>query len=203
MTGIELLTIGSTAITVGDAALTVGTLVGAGSAIAQGQQQAAWADYNAAVARNEQIATRQAARFEEARLREKERRVLSSQEAAFGAAGVTGEGTPLLLRTQTAEDVELDALAIRYSGSVAAARAGADAAVSRLRGRSRRAGGFVRAGSTLLTGASRVTGNAAPGDVLMIDTRTGEIIRDRNTRSTLPQAVQPATGSGRKTGLGG
>ncbi len=146
MTGVEV-----AAISAGLAAA-----VGAVGAISQSRAAANVADYNAKVAENDAIAVRQASQFEEQRVRERNQRLMASQKAAFGAAGVRAEGSPLMVLQSTAEDAEIDALAVRYSGSIQEARAKSEAAAARADGRAARTGGFFRAGTSLLTGASGV-----------------------------------------------
>ena len=148
-----------TGIEVAAAAAAVSGIVGAVSAVSQGNAAADAAEFNAAVAENDAIATRQAAEFEEDRLRRRSKRVLASQRASFGASGVTAEGSPLLVMQDSAAEAEIDALAIRYSGSIQEARAKSQAAADRAEARAARRGGFARAGTSLLTGVSGVAGS--------------------------------------------
>lgn len=130
-------------------------LSGVGAA-ASGMQAAAAADYNAQVAeRDAQMAT-QAAAFEEDLHRERLRKTLSAQRVATGASGGAMEGSPLIVMQQTAEDAEIDALAIRYGGSVEAARAQSRAAASRMEARAARTGAVIGAGASLLSGGAKI-----------------------------------------------
>lgn len=133
-----------------------GTAVSALGAITGATAAKAGGEYNAMVAENAAIATRQAAQYEEDRHRERVRSILSSQRAALGASGGGLEGSALEILGQTAADAELDALAIRYSGTVEAARETSRAAASRLEGRAARSAGYLRAGGSLLTGGSKL-----------------------------------------------
>ena len=129
------------------------SLIGAVSSVAQGNQAASLANYNSEVSRNDAIATENAAAVEERQHRKRVDRLLSTQRARAGAAGIDPlEGTPLLLMGETVEEGEIDALAIRYSGSVEAARHRSQAAADELQAKSFRAGGFYGAGTSLLTG---------------------------------------------------
>lgn len=114
------------------------------------------AEFNARVAEEDARATRAAAAFEEERNRENVRRLISAQRAAIGASGTLPEGDPILVVADTAADAELDALAIRFSGSVQEARARSQAALARAEGRARQTASFFDAGSAILTGASGV-----------------------------------------------
>ncbi len=128
------------------------------SAISQGRQQSKIAKYNAKVAENDAIAARQASDYEESRFREQTRRLISSQRAAAGASGASLEGSPLLVMLDTIEEAELDALAIRHSGTVEAARGESRAALERLKGRQARQSAWIGAGAALLQGGAKYHG---------------------------------------------
>lgn len=144
-------------------------VTGVVSTISQSQEQARMASYNALLARqNADLALRKRelqkiqTRIMEKKHREKVRRYLGTQRALYGKAGVTMEGTPLLTLAETAAEAELDALAIRYAGSVEEANILAEAAGYRqaehlagMRGRAARMAGYLGAGSELLTGISQ------------------------------------------------
>ena len=157
MTGVELFTIGTTAVTLGDAALAIGAVTGAAGALQSGKAQQQMAEYNAAVAENTAAQERQAAKIEQEAHSERLRKLLSSQRARAGAGGVAVDtGSPLSTAAEDAELGELDRLRIGYGGEVKATRAYSQAALDRLQGRQARTAGYYGAGSTLLTGASRM-----------------------------------------------
>ena len=147
MTGIEIAAV-SLAVA-GAAAGTVG-------AISAGQQQGAIAEFNAAQAEREAEQLSAITGFEEGEIRRRTRSLIGRQRAAAGASGlVVNEGSPLEAQLDAAEEGELDALAIRFSGSVAEAQRRSEAALSRFQGRAARTQGFLRGAQTLLTGGSR------------------------------------------------
>ena len=157
MSGIELFTIGTTAVTLADAFTVVGAVTGAAGALSTGQAQYDMSEYNAAVDANQAIASQQAAEFEETQHRAKLTRLLSSQKAAAGASGIDpNTGSPLSVMADTAEQGELDALAIRYGGQVGAYRANSQAELDKMQGKAARTAGYYGAGASLLTGASRL-----------------------------------------------
>lgn len=156
MSGVELFTIGKAAVTLADAAAVVGAVTSAAGAMQQGAAQQNMANYNAAVAEREAESARRAAAFEESAQRDRAEKVKSTQRALFAKSGVTPEGSPLLVEADTAQQAEQDALAIRYSGSVAEARAKSQAALDRMQGKVAKQAGYFKAGSSLLTGASRL-----------------------------------------------
>ena len=106
------------------------------SAYAQNQAQEEMADYNKEVAQNqatqekwnaeaaqkqaenEAIAAQQDARKQEEMERERHMRLKATNRARGGTSGVTGEGTPLLMAIETAQNMELDALETRRQGEI-------------------------------------------------------------------------------------
>ncbi len=125
-------------------------------AISQGQSQAAFARYNAALADQEAQRARDEARYQEKRVREQAGKTLSALGAGYGAAGVAMEGTALDVLGESAENAELDALQVRYAGSAAEARAKAQATQDRMAAKIYQQQGYLRAASSLLGGASSI-----------------------------------------------
>lgn len=75
---------------------------------AQGAQaQAAVFGYNATVAQNEALRTENEARERARRMRSENERMLGAQRASYGKAGVTSEGSPLMIMADTAGLAEL------------------------------------------------------------------------------------------------
>ncbi len=108
------------------ALLAAATALQAVGAIQQGQATKEQADFNAAIAeRNAQISEQEAdlarrgAAFEEAQLKRNLAHLRGAQAAAVGASGLSLEGSPLHIMAETAAEAELDALAIRFAGTVA------------------------------------------------------------------------------------
>lgn len=108
----------------------VSALAGAVGQIRQSQAEEANADF-----------ARASARSDEKRLRRDRRRRLGATRAAFGAAGITAEGTPMDILAEEASLAEEDALLVRASGElrerefrIAADRARSGAAQSLLGG---------------------------------------------------------------------
>ena len=80
---------------------------------------------------------------------------MSRQRALYGKSGVEIEGSPLLVMEDTAAQGEMDALAIRWGGDVAAARARSEANLMKMQGRTAGRLGAIQAGTTLLSGAGQ------------------------------------------------
>ena len=143
-------------------AAAAGTAVSYAGAQASADAQERASNYNAMVAMQEAEASRQAAAYEEARLRESGEKLKSRQRMLYLKGGVDiGEGTPLLVEADTAAQIELDAQAIRWKGSI-----GATTNLNQARSdlmtayNAKKMGGYT-AGTTLLTGLSSVLGSAA------------------------------------------
>lgn len=157
MSGTEILWGATTLGEAFSAASAVGGVVGAAGAISSGQQQAALNKYNAQVAEQTALATQAQAAEEDKKQRIRASSVLSDMRAATAANGLGLEGSPLELMAYTAATAERDAINIRNSGSVSAAQARSQAAADRLSATAARTGSYYTAGSSLLTGVSRLS----------------------------------------------
>lgn len=162
-----------------------GAAVGAVSSVASGQAQANAAAFNAEVAqqqaeRERQIAERerQIAEREAADFRRQQSRVLAASRARRAGAGVTFQGSPLLVNESTAAEIELGVQNILVGGATRASRLRQQAALDRSRARSARVGGFLGAGSTLLTGIGATDFSVFSKD-------------EDNTTGTTPQTQAP------------
>ena len=135
--------------------MTAATVIGTAGTLISGFQQGRMADYNARLAEQQAAAERSKAKLEEARHRRKVEKLKGTQRAMFAKAGVTMEGSPLLVMEETAAEGELDAMLIRAGGEARAAELYGEASLSRMRGRQRRTAGVMGAGTTLLTDLGR------------------------------------------------
>lgn len=106
------------------------------AAEAQAESEAAMREYNARLAEREAAEAQEAAAFEERKLRKGGERLKATQRARIAKAGVTFEGSPLDVMAETARELEMDALLIRRGGQLGAQRFTAEAALSRLAGKS-------------------------------------------------------------------
>jgi hypothetical protein len=135
----------------------ISSIVGAISAVSAGESQKQAADYNAKVMEAQAQSERDAAKFEENRQREQAAKMRARQRVAYLASGVDlSEGTPLEVLGAQAGEMEMDALAIRYSGEVKAKQSESQAAIYRMQGRQAQKAGVINAGSSLLTGVGSV-----------------------------------------------
>lgn len=143
-------------VTLGVIALGVGlagTAMSAGGQLAAGRAQKAGYNYNARVAEADATVARQKAAREEEIHREKLGRLMGTQRAVFGAAGVDiGEGTPLSIMVDTAFQGEREAEFIKYGGEVEATKSLNEARMQRFYGKQASKASRIGAGSTFLTG---------------------------------------------------
>jgi len=133
----------------------ISAVVSAAGSIKAGKDQKAAAEYNAQVDEQNAIAATNKAAYDESIHRDKVKRLLSEQKAIIGASGVDISGSPLLATIDTIEKGELDALAIRYGGEVESQQYTSSATASRLEGQAASTASKYKAGSTLLSGASK------------------------------------------------
>ena len=130
----------------------IGTAFSVIGALNQGQQAADAARYNAAVAQNNATAARQqAAANAEAQAR-RARQQIGSMRAAYGASGVSLEGSPLDVIEASAAAAEMDRQNILYSGELRAGGYESTAGLELMRGDNARTGSYFSAGSALLKG---------------------------------------------------
>ncbi|MEE8206860.1 MAG: hypothetical protein V3T82_07915 [Nitrospinaceae bacterium] len=139
------------------AATIASTVFSAVSAVSQGSAQKRLSERNAQIADQQAAQIKEEARFEESRKRSEIQRLKGVQRARQGASGGgVDTGSNLLVLEETAVQGELDALTIRYRGTVQAGRARAQAVTDRFQGDVARRAGIQKAGTSLLTGATRV-----------------------------------------------
>lgn len=139
MSGIETITLlqGLSA-----AAGVVGTVMSA-----KGAAQSADAEYASAMYNSE--LSKQEAAAEESRRRRESSRQLASIRAGRAKSGVTGEGSPLLVLAESAEQAELDALNARWQGTQSSQ-------LYEMRAKSAAKSKKYAVGSELLSGVSQV-----------------------------------------------
>lgn len=129
-------------------------VVAAVGAVRQGNAQAAAYRYQRDIAKQNATIARQQAASDVGDIRRAGRKALGGIRAAYGASGVTMEGSPTDVYEASASQVELDALRRSYSGELEAMgfkqeAAGYDMAATS----ARQAGYFSGATNLLLAGA--------------------------------------------------
>jgi hypothetical protein len=129
--------------------------IGAYSSIQQGKAQEDAAKFNAAVARNNAIASQEQAQFDADRIRNKNRKVLGLQRAALAANGVELTGSAADLMFDSSVQSELEVAAAIYQGKVSAGAQNAQASLYERQGKDARTGSYWSATGTILGGASQ------------------------------------------------
>ena len=134
---------------------TMGSAMGALSAINQGRSQDAYAKYNAAMSEQQARYERDLAAGRESDYRRDQSALLARQRALAAASGGEFSGSSLLLAEDIASEGELNALRIRAGGDMTARRLEQEAGLMRMQGASAKQAGYMRAGASLLEGASK------------------------------------------------
>lgn len=132
-----------------------GTVMSVMGALQQGKAASNAAKFNASVADRNALIARQQAEEDVNRQRRDTRRRMGSIRARFGASGVDLAGSPLDVIEDSAAEAELDALTIQHQGELKAQGFDINASMSRTRAKTERQAGFMRAGTALLSGASK------------------------------------------------
>jgi hypothetical protein len=124
--------------------------IGAVSAIQQGRQAKASADYNAKQQEVSADITRRQASEREQMQRNEARKMLGKQRAAIAESGVGFGGSSQDIYLESARDAELDALNLRYAGELEARGLIEQAKLTRMEGRAKaQQAGFQAVGSVL------------------------------------------------------
>ena len=135
------------------AAAAAGTVTSTVSAVQQGKSAQNLANYNAQVAQNDAIAARQKAEFD-ARAQERQTKLFAGTQRA----SMAGTGGELLdmgdVIDMSAEEAELENLAIRYGGEMGYRAGQQKATLARFEGSVAKQKATGQAASSLLTGAS-------------------------------------------------
>jgi len=136
----------------------VGAAISAYGQIQQGRAARAAAEYQSKVAQNNAIAAQRKAAEDERRFRVQTSRQLGTMRAAYGASGVTLEGSPLDVIDDSTFTAELDALTIRGGGLQESNAFLAESRLSRFQGRAAERGSRLSAAGTLLGGFAKAYG---------------------------------------------
>ena len=129
---------------IGAAFSAFGSLMGGASKRRAKRREAARQQRNAAIARDQAAA-------EILRQTVVSRKVQGSMRAAYGAAGVTVEGSPLDVLEESAANAELDRLTIKYRGELRAIGYEEGAAESRREGSDAFTGGLISAAGSMFS----------------------------------------------------
>jgi hypothetical protein len=139
-------------------AAAVSSTAAAGTAIYSGIQQKKAGDANATNQRIAAIGAENAGASQAADAKMKARKIGAAQSVAAAGSGIdTATGTPLNLAAETAEFGELDKLRIINNASRTAWGYQAQANIDEWQGSQAQTAGFIKANSSLLSGATDAT----------------------------------------------
>ncbi len=133
-----------------------GTLLQSANQIQAGRQAADVAGVNAGALMDQAGEIQEASQLTQTRLSERRRKILGKQIAAYGKAGVELSGSPLQHMIDTAEEIEKDIIISGYEGAKQVRKAAHKAKLLKWRGEERKKASYIRAGTTLLSGASKL-----------------------------------------------
>ena len=173
--------------------MAVSTAMSAVGAIREGNAADAAAKAQAQAAEQQAQAQRNVGQFQVAQERREGRRALGQQIAQLGSQGTALTGQPIDLLADSAKQNELALQAIRFQSEIAARNQENEADLVRFRGRQARSAGIFKAGTALLSGATKIA-----GELDFSNTTTG----DNNIRNVTPpmprgnpyRGVQPGRG---------
>lgn len=131
-----------------------GGALSAMGAMHQAQAQSEASNYNAALSERNAILVRSQADADAAAFRQQMTLREGSLIAGYGAAGVTGEGSPLDVLGMSAASAKRDELMIHYKSDLAAQGYRETAVLNRMQGKQAIEAGNYQAASSLLTGVS-------------------------------------------------
>ena len=117
--------------------------------------------FNAQVADNNATVARDKAKYEAARLKERNRRIASEQRGEYLASGLQLNGSVEDVLYDSSLQGELDVLSTAYSGKIQSNAQQADATLSRKRASSARSGVGLTVLGTALGAGSQITGSVA------------------------------------------
>lgn len=134
------------------ALMAVGTAVSVAGSLSQANAARAAGDYNATLAETNASLSRVQAAEQARRYGVSARKQLGAMRAAYGASGVTMQGSPMDVLGESAYTAALDSLTIRQGGEANASAYESQAVLDRLQGKSQQQGGYYSAASELLKG---------------------------------------------------
>jgi hypothetical protein len=134
-----------------------GSLIQAVGAMQQASAQSA--EYKAKAAMNKRQAQieRMKGSYEAGRIRDKGERIYGSQRAAYADAGVTLEGTPTNVISESVSENELDVQAVMWGQTIAGQNYDYQSKIDLMNAKSSKKAGFFAALSPILSGFSQLS----------------------------------------------
>jgi hypothetical protein len=135
--------------------MVAGAAISAYGAMQQSKAQAEAATYNANRSERDAQMSLEQAGAEASMLHRRTTQQQGSLIAAYGAAGVTADGSPTEVLRMSAENASLDEQTILYRGRVKATGYGDETTLNRMGAKTATEAGYYGAASSLLTGFGR------------------------------------------------
>jgi hypothetical protein len=132
----------------------VGTGMQAAGAIQSGQAEKQQQEYNAQVSETQAALTRSSAALTETQKRKEMKTLQGAQIMAYAKSGVTMSGSPLAVELDSAMQGELDIAVGNFNSDIQAKAYQSDADMRRLYGKQAVNASYMKAGTTLLSGAT-------------------------------------------------
>jgi hypothetical protein len=133
--------------------------MGVVSAISSASQQRDSAKYNQQVAENQAISARQQAAANAETQKRSAAKKIGSMQAAYGASGVSTEGSALDILEESARNAEMDRQNIIYGGELRAMGSEGTAILEGSRASNAMSSGYLSAAGTLFKGVSSMSGS--------------------------------------------
>lgn len=129
-------------------------VVGAYGSLEKGKADKAAAKYNAAVARQNATLARQQAERDAQQVRVQGQKFLGDIQTSYAASGVTMEGSAYDVMAESAANIKMDEMNVKYQGELQANQLNAQARMDEWAGRVAQRGSYISAAGSLLGGAS-------------------------------------------------
>lgn len=167
----------------------VGAGVSAYSAVQQGNAAAAAANYNSKLAAQNAAIAQQQAQSQATQQQQRARATIGSEEAAYGASGVSTSGSPLDVLASSAQQSEFGRQTIMYQGALKSLGYNDQTQLDNAAAGNAQQQGDLKAGSAVLTGASSAIGRFG-GAGSAVSTQSG------SPTTTQLNAMFPSGGGG-------
>lgn len=154
MTGMEIL------LGAGIGLSLLGTMASSKSQKQEADMTAGLYERNAQIAEQNATVIEQQAAFNAGQIKSQNDRKIAMQRAAYGASGVTMEGSPIMVVADAEAQSEIDQLAERYEGKIDANRQRSEAGNARYQAQIARVVGKNRSNETLISGLGKALSGA-------------------------------------------
>lgn len=177
------------------AAAAIGTISSAAGSLSSSKAEANAAKYNAQIAeQNATIAEQQSKAAVEQQQRDTYRQA-GAIRAAYGASGVTGDGTPMDVLADSYTMAILDRETIKYQYALEAQSYRNEANLQRTNAKNAKKAGYISAASKLLDGGAQTYGYYRTSRAGKIDTPDTGNTKELSSKSTKTTTTTTSTSS--------